>query len=1393
MITGFVIKTGSKIMSKCFFQFLKYSLPVDCIEKDVIVDAAGVISDEGFGAFAERILKKFGSKPSLAQKYADVCSSVFNELMSNIKYSEYLKEWYNAVESGNLDASGEDLRASLTAWFAHHKSSDPHPEKTIDSFVADFNEKLESEIQKDPDLYQYIEAIKHSKTLAEISERINQLLSKDDKLISITTEILSDVKEIKENKLNDIETVIEKKKYPIMPNMLPRKVIPYEYFQDPFLYNHKHDALSLFEYSAKEHRIILLGDAASGKTIALKEFAAQAYNSKYYPCMISLSNYTGESIEEMIHRECGYDPKNNYILIFDAFEEAKDNDRDSFARKLNVYSATKENDIIIVSVRHNFYYYTKDSGSGETFTGFKEFGLFPINHEEIYKYLIQNDIAPESFFTQLHENGLTSLSNNPFYLSGMVKIFKRNSSLPPKKELMVEMIRISFDFDKKKYKNPHTVKDYENELRALLKQTAIAMQLMENKIYITNNDYDYLLSKHDRDLMKHSSLFTKSCDETWSFQHNNFREFLAAEYLNELPADEMKNVICSDSYHTRVRSSWLNVLSYLALINEENELLEWLEEVSPELVIKFEKSRVDETRRAAIFKEIFSYYSGRNMYIYQGINHVEELVDFGECEETLCYLITVLKTSDSKWSLNNAVIALSHFNCLFSKEDEIRKSLSGIIDSDTDENVQISAVEAIATLNLNTEETMASVNKLLDRRNTVYTAEAVANYISLCDIQDEKVEQLLEMKDCSFKNSDEYFNLNSRINQALAKIKDDSSVRRVLLVLADLRNTYHNNELFGILIIKAVALYNNGITDYYGFLFKLLIKVIKSPQKAYVSKLDDFFRSTNSSDKLIGDLIDHCINNSGSEYLIRLYMDISDNRKAASDELMRRYINDPGRYHCFTDCFGNNGDSELYKECCKVMKERGEAPKKNDSESIRQQALQEYANSLFSKELFTENINRMLKDLGSEDITCGTIFDVCFEKYPFGTYESELYHRYVRIVEIQESDIKVTDYVSGIKDWSLFSIGHIVDLLKNKEKVEFNDEQIAEIRKYCDSFDIDDLVENGFWQTSQTGLSYKYTTLYFCFLIQYFGFDYKKEDVCKLTTVPSFFFDPDSYNNTTFSEYVLSRLTKEEMDRCVKYNLAERTLCTHSLVEHIIYCKENDLDYALSKAEELCSITEMYSHYMINALEYIIKIKNDAANNYKYIYDRFLETTDENLIQALIYLTAGKAEPRFRQRIEELNQQDESSRKYLLPLIRMQSGYALELYYQYISTHMSIPELIENNTGITEEIRNIKNADLLPTLMLIKKKLFEYEFKDKNTFGLQSSLYHALMNIADKHPDKVEECIQACLTEPDINDRDKAFCNSLLEDIKNMLERKEDAPWKLRDIKRWLKQNDDLI
>lgn len=877
MIVKCAIKVGSKLFAKCITQFINYKLSKDCLEKGIIVSSIGVISDEGTNTITEKVLNKFFDNKSLSSRYAKLCSDVMNELMDKLEYANSLKEWYEGTRSDDVSIDGNDLKDSLTIWFKHHKSLYPDPERIINDFIDDFNRCVECRVQKNHELFAFFDSIKKDKVLFEI-------LTKD-------TDILSGVEEIKE-RLDDNNHIVERKRYPCPQNIIPRKIIPYEYIQNAFLYYYKQEALPLLEYCKQERLIVLVDDAASGKTVALKELAAQAYDSEYYPCMVSLSDYTGEEIETIISRECDYDSRYNYILIFDAFDETKSDERDTFARKLNVYSRMRMNDIIVVSVRNNFYHYSNSSGEGSTFNDFKEFGLFPLYDDDINSYLVRNGVNKELLVSNLYNDGMMSLLQNPFYLSNLVKIIGNGTSLHSKKDLMREIIKLSFDFDEQKYTNPNVVAESKYELMDLLREIAIAMQLMENKTYIYEENYVKLFRKESRELIKHSSLFAKSHNNSWSFQHNNFREFLAAEYLNDLSVDEIKDVICSDAEKRKVRSSWLNVLSYLALINENNEILNWLIEVAPELVVKFERSRIEDEKRAEIFIEIINSYTERNMSINYGVNYVDELVRFGECKETLSYLISELRSTNSKWGIKNALISVSHFSHLFSQNDVIRELLLHIIDNNDDEFVQALAVDAIADLKLNTESSTETVKRLYNDKKVTCIAKSLLKYIYCCGLQDDCIELVLTIKKDFFKRESDYYRLDSEICQIIDTIKKNESAKLVINHIIDSDRLRDDIVFLDGIIDKAIRFYNKGDKSFYSLLFSLQINAIGAFKRESTNKINYFFETTDTLDMLNNDIIDHFVDNDDKNRLC-VYIDLLDNKNSIVNELMRRYIKDP--------------------------------------------------------------------------------------------------------------------------------------------------------------------------------------------------------------------------------------------------------------------------------------------------------------------------------------------------------------------------------------------------------------------------------------------------------------------------------------------------------------------
>ena len=139
----------------------------------------------------------------------------------------------------------------------------------------------------------------------------------------------------------------------------------------------------------------------------------------------------------------------------------------------------------------------------------------------------------------------------------------------------------------------------------------------------------------------------------------------------------------------------------------------------------------------------------------------------------------------------------------------------------------------------------------------------------------------------------------------------------------------------------------------------------------------------------------------------------------------------------------------------------------------------------------------------------------------------------------------------------------------------------------------------------------------------------------------------------------------------------------------------------------------------------------------------------------------------------------------------MQSSYALEEYYSLAKEKMTLPDYDVEVSEITEAISNIKYVELLPQIIKLKDLLFSDNFKDKNTFVLQNSLWKALRNIADNNSSTVICELNKCLDNPQISAEEKAFCNNIIDEINKNMDYRLDIAWSLRDIKRFLKAHRD--
>lgn len=953
------------------------------------------------------------------------------------------------------------------------------------------------------------------------------------------------------------------------------------------------------------------------------------------------------------------------------------------------------------------------------------------------------------------------------------------------------------------YCNPDIIKNSKVKLNRLLQEIAFSMQLMRDKSTLSTDDYQCLLEEEsDRDLLQHSALFTAINNEQWRFEHNNFREYLAAKYLDQLEFETIKEVLCSDKEHTKIRESWLNVISYLVLIYDNDELLEWLSEVSPELLVKFEPSRIDEKERNQIFKRIFNHYTQKNMYITQGINNLEVLVKFSCTEETLLFLINYIDNGSNIWEKANAIKLISYFERnLYNHEERIRLLLLNNI-SVGDGSLKAVSIEAMGKLKLGTPEITDIILKQLDSLSTYsddsdYIKYMIVKYIIDSGLYEEYIDLLLEIQEQALFHRINYcLGIEDKINTIYSKLKTPKAVASIIKSFA--KPTFEcygdvHKKNYKLILQKAANFYIEGDSSFLDIVIEAMPDSRYSlyPLDGIISIYKDFFIETETLAIAIEKLLSE--QNSDNHRIIHKakFFKLFCDDDVMITSLRSFFYSEPekNQYYVYAILSGLEYNSSKYHALCKLLIEKGFSPPQPpvDYNKIEHEGLQEFFNALFSQEKFQELINELIHELNDDKLTYDNVNKKFFDHFAASnSVQKEKLQNVVWCIKFAKfEDRYIKNFVAYINNWNDFYITNVVNILLHKnQNLIISDKQEAIIIEYCRSIDIDEVINNEI-KEEESSIKFSHRAFYFCFLSKYFNIKYNIDTHKKMTLIPKEMFRDDSHDNQAFPDYISVHLTETELNRCVKNNLENCDLCMHSIISHIQYCKEKHLNYAIKAAEQICLNVDIPYYYKKDALEYLIDIKNDI--NYNYICDRFLETNDEELLNAMIQVASSENNFRLIKKLEAYNSTNPDKTKFLIPLINMQSSYALEVYYSLAKIKLTLPDYNVEVSSLTEAISNVKYLELMPQIIKLKDLLFFDGFKDKSTFGLQHSLWKALRNIADNNSSTVICELNKCLDNPKISAEEKAFCNNIIEEINKNMNYRLDKAWSIKEIKKFLK------
>ena len=1208
----------------------------------------------------------------------------------------------------------------------------------------------------------------------------NQTYVKIDKLLASVTSP-SQVATVSEKQ--EITFVINKKKYSMPENMILRKIDTYKSITEGYsLLRHPEKIL---EVCMKKKRIVLLGEAGCGKSVALMQLAAMTYETEYFPLFVDLSSYTNETIENLINETYPGIDYGKVFLILDAFDEIGTQNESQFIKSLNKFADHNPNTIIFISSRNNFYSFSEEDESNGLFKGFEEYGIAPLSDRDISEYVTNNGINYQGFWSAVNKNELYNLAVSPFYLVELTKIYKRNNALPLKSDLMEEIIRNRFLKDSKKYASEKELADDEGKIFTCLRKLAFALQCMK-AVKISNADYQKLLpSKEERELIKYSGIFSKDAQNYWKFEHNNFREYLTAQFLNQFSIEQIKELIFSDQ--EKVFSAWMNVLSFLVLIRKDMDLKSLLSEKDSEMLVRFEKSRIDEADRSKIVIDILENFAKRNIWLSHGYNDSVKLARFGESVKVIEYLLSQITAPKNFRSQSNAISVLSEFENLYGMHTKIRIALFNALKSDITRNYEkYHLLDALISLNLYNAEINDYVVANFSYDLDPYYRLAVLKYIHKVGLFEKHIAFYTEEYNRPEKHYDYSVRIKYEILDVFTKVKQEDALCDVLSAIAKHKDTSSfETDKYEKIIHNAITSYNSGN----GKIFEIIIaffadSYVHNHEFNKISKL--FFEKTNTKPIAFVRLAD-------MDLELKTFSTIYSMEQIADSDCYHELL---ALYEKGDLCYGKiierlayrlSEDSEEYKRYKSALAANGIelAPKPipYDYDKARREGRQYHFDVLFDKAKYISLVEKMLSIIGETDISFADltkikayeIFDNIDRKTPEEYAIMQIYYD----LSNEHDNHPILETLNKNVDWNYYIICNAYNVLHQKD-IYVSATQKQFIQQYCMDLlnELDfkkDIHDNG-----EGELIYTYSSLYFIFFSELFNFPYDTNVYLDMLLVPWYLFNRENNNQYgCFPKYVLDKLPPNELQNRIQYNLSNEEMCSDVIEMHIQYCQDNNLDWGVELAEKICLQDIKKGHCKRKCIGYLEQIRG-----YNYIYDTFLPNADNEILEEIIHLTQKYRDNRLKDKLEVLSKASESGQDYLSTLIYLNSKYALHRYYEIISSTMQSTNITERSyvDNTLEAISAVKDPLLIEELDALRMLLFTPGFKDKDAFGLYESLYKAYENMAEIDYELVKSHLKEGVEKENISDAEKCFCNTLLLEIVDKQKRQKDRAWSIEEI-----------
>lgn len=1136
---------------------------------------------------------------------------------------------------------------------------------------------------------------------------------------------------------------------------------------------------SLAEALKDDNLILLVGEAGIGKSYELKKLYDDNINSNiFYPLHFSIRNCALSEIRDKIKEYGKYTNDKKVLYIFDGLDEVEPQSRNEFVKLIRTYFTKHSGKIAVISTRENFYVEIND---------FKKYRLLKINNRKIEDFINNKGVLADDFNSMVTELKCQSEIRVPFYLSGLINALQRKNAISAEVDIMEILIsaRISKDIDK--YDTTVDLKIEKYNLMYNLQEIAFAMQLIK-QYSLSDHDYQTMFEHNTRSLIRYFGAFSYRTDKkVWEFEHNNFREYLAAKYLNNLSFDEIISIIVYDENRSKLRPSWLNVVAFLLPMQNNSELIDWLINNAKDALCNFESDKITLMNRDQLFIAVMNDAINKQIPIFT-LYDVSKLGRYFQSVETIRFMLKLLKTNENKYTISSVLHVLRCCDNFYGKEKELKTIIIKKTLRDTyNEHIAALSVEVLTRIFSNdlpnlTEEIFGILLK--DIRNQV--RGALYDLFVEADVVDEYITFIIESIETNTRQYED-ISTNRRIANALTKVKDKRGVSAVIGLYGSKKLPYiinEKDEIFTYNCRKAAELYNQGETDILTTMIDSFILMSSKYDKRKCQILKGFFVETKTLPTVFQNMLNRQLRTDSMMFIIENIMD-----ETLEDILIAKYlhsdlIDEAFKWYCSrlpidSAIFMKLDDAVFKKESERISREP-----QIDWVKINKDGHQKYFNCLFNKELFSKLVGELLFYIDNNDITCEQLISITSDKiYDFSVVPHERVDLQCVRTAIYHSGItkrKVTQFFDYIV-WEVFCVFEMRRMLQNyKKDIVLDENQKLFIEDYLkDQFA--NINFEDYFNENQNFIRHLIS------LAIKSEFVFTDEMLLEMLILPWYFFDSStsSGRSETLNFVRENIVDHQKLQNKIIENIRNKQLTPNAAQTHILYCLENNLPDAIDIAIDLFKSNHEEAEHRKNiAVDYLLLMKND-----KFVDDLVPNIMDKDLIVYLAYHIKTDNSNLIKKMIGE-NKKSESKTLFLRELLELNNRYALETYLELATTANGLPDLHLDDSRIEEitmAIRKINDISLFDVVTKLFELCYSDKFVDKESFGLGNSLDTVINNFTQVDKLCTKELLKSLIKRHPENGKLISTCNWHLSNIEKLITVSNDLPWNLCETVAFLK------